>query len=341
MVWLILLTSLWRSLAFGQTSLADLASYSGPDRMEKLISGAKREGAVVVYTSALVEDATALTAAFEHKYGTKLRVWRASSENIVQRGLAEARSGRFDVDVFETGGVAMESLQREQLLQQVKTPALSNLIPATSRPHGEWTGTRLNIFAAAYNTDLIKKDELPKSYDDLLDPRWKGKLGVEADDNDWFGGVVSALGEERGLRLFRDIVARNGISVRKGHTLLANLVASGEVPFALTTYAVKPEQLKQNGAPIAWYVLPPGIARFEGAGVARHAPHPAGALLFLEFMLTDAQDLLRQRSFFTGSSTGRLLPEGVSLTFLDPAQALDNDKKWSKLFRDIISNPVR
>ena len=162
-----------------------------------------------------------VTAAFEKKYGVKVRVWRGSSENVVQRSVTEARGGRYDADVFETGGAAMESLHREKLLQEVKSPRLAELNPAALTAHGEWTGTRYNVFVAAYNTKLVKKDELPKSYDDLLDPRWKGKLGIEADDTDWFGAVIDQLGEERGLKLFRDIVATNGISVRKGHTLLA------------------------------------------------------------------------------------------------------------------------
>src|SRR5262245_60093278 len=151
--------------------------------------------------------------------------------------MVEARGGRYDADVIETGAIAMESMHRERLFREIKTPALSELLAAAILPHGEWIGTRFNIFVAAYNTRLVKKAELPNSYDDLLDRRWKDKLAVEAEDNDWFGGVVSALGEHKGLKLFREIVAANGISVRKGHTLLANLVVSGEVPLALTAYA--------------------------------------------------------------------------------------------------------
>jgi iron(III) transport system substrate-binding protein len=223
----------------------------------------------------------------------------------------------------------------------VKTLALSELMPAAVLPHREWIGTRFNVFAASYNTKLVKQEELPKVYQDLLGPKWKGKLGVEAEDSDWFGAVVSELGEERGLKLFRDIVAANDISVRKGHTLLANLVVSGEVPFALDTYAYKVEQLRKSGAPIAWFVMPPGVARFEGAGVARGAPHPHGAVLFFEFMLTDGQDVLRNRDFFPASRKAAPLPSGVSLTFIDAAKGLDENQKWSRHFRNVITSPPR
>jgi iron(III) transport system substrate-binding protein len=325
----------------GIPALVELANDPGPNRTAKLVEGAKREGALAVYSSATTEDMAVLAAAFEKRYGVKVRTWRASSENIVQRAVVEARGNRFDADVIETGALAMEAMQREKLFQEVKTSALAELLPAAVLPHREWIGTRFNVFAAAYNTGLIKRDELPQSYNDLKDRKWRGKLGVEAEDSDWFGAVVSELGEEAGLNLFRAVVTANGISVRKGHTLLANLVVSGEVPFALTTYAYKVEQLKKGGAPIDWLVIPPGVARFEGVGVTRRSPHPHAAILFFEFMLTDAQELLLNRDFFPSSRKSPPLPAGASVTFLDPARGLDENQKWNKSFREIILNQAR
>src|SRR5215207_6803859 len=98
---------------------ADIASYRGADRTQRLVEGAKKEGTFTIYTSATVDDMAALTAAFQKKYGIKPQVWRASSENIIQRASTEARGGRFDVDAFETDSVAMEALHREKLLQVV------------------------------------------------------------------------------------------------------------------------------------------------------------------------------------------------------------------------------
>jgi len=326
--------------ASAQTT-ADLAAYAGADRAEKLAAGAKREGTLTIYTSAAVADMTPVAAAFEKKYGVSVKVWRASSEAIVQRSVTEARGGRFDVDVLETGGAALEALHREQLLQRLAPPPAADLNPAALTPHGEWTGTRYNVFVAAYNTKLVRREELPKSYDDLLDPRWKGRLGIESADSDWFGALIGSLGETRGLKLFRDIVAANGISVRSGHTLLANLVVTGEVPFALTTYTFRTEQLKKSGAPLDWVAIPPTIARFEGTGVARRAPHPHAAILFFEFLLTDAQDLLRGREMFTARRDAEALPAGMSLVFIDAARSLDESRKWSKYYRDIIVSQAR
>ena len=327
--------------AFAQgtnSTLAEIAAYSGPDRIAKLVAGAKKEGTVNIYTSETVEDIGALSLAFEAKYGVKLNLWRGSSEDILQRAVVEARGGRFDADAFETGATAMESLHRELLLQQLDSPAAADLAPEAIQPHHEWTGTRYNIFVAAYNTRLIAGTDLPKGYDDLADPKWKGKLGIEADDSDWFGAVIEALGDERGLKLFRAIVAANGLSVRKGHTLLANLVVSGEVPLAIATYFYKVAQLKDHGAPIDSLSIAPVVARFEGVGVARRAPHPYAAALFMDFMLTDAQDILAKRDFFPADVRVKPVPAG--LTFLDPAEALDQSQKWSKYYRDIVTHPV-
>jgi iron(III) transport system substrate-binding protein len=322
-------------------TVAEPAGYSGPDRMARLLEGAKKEGTLTLYTSVTVEDMGALTAAFEEKYGVKVKVWRASAENVLQRAVIEARAGRFEADAFELGGREMESLHREKILQEVKTPALAELFPQAILPHGEWVGTRLNIFAFAYNTNLVKKDEAPKGYQDLLDPKWKGRLGIEAEDYDWLATLAAEMGEEKTTKMFREIVAKNGISVRKGHTLLTNFVASGEVPMALTNYLYKADQLKNGGAPLDWFILPPAVARVNGAGVARRAPHPHAAVLFLDFMLTDAQKIMAERSFTTTNTKVKPLPAGIDLKLTNSAQMLDESAKWSKLYDELFVKQAR
>jgi iron(III) transport system substrate-binding protein len=315
-------------------TLAELATYAGPDRTERLIAGAKKEGVVTVYSSVTIDDQKALVSAFEKKYGVKLQFWRASSENILQRAMVEYRGGRYEVDAIETSTAEMESLHREKLLIEVKSPHLADIVPAALRPHREWVGDRLNIISAGYNTNLVRKQDAPKSYEDLLDPKWKGKLGIEADDAVWFGALANTMGEAKTIKLFRDLVRTNGLSVRKGHTLLANLVVSGEVPFALTLYHYKAEQLKNAGAPLEWYVLPPGLARFLGTGILRRAPHPHAAVLFLDFMLSDAQGVLLDRDFTPTNM--KVKPLNVAFNVIDPAQILDQGDKWQKLYDEIV-----
>jgi iron(III) transport system substrate-binding protein len=251
------------------------------------------------------------------------------------------RAGRNEADIFETNGPDMEALYREQLFQEVRSPHLADLVPGAVAPHREWVGARMNIYVITYNTKLIRKEDLPRSFEDLLNPRWKGKLGIEASDPAWFAMVVNDLGEAKGLKLFRDIVAANGISVRKGHTLLTQLVVSGEVPMALTTYHYKAEQYKKDGAPVDWLILPPAVARFQGMGLARRSPRPHAAVLFFDFMLSDAQHLLARREFTVTSrkisSPGQKLP----LKFVDPRMVLDESEKWGKLYAEIVTRQSR
>jgi iron(III) transport system substrate-binding protein len=337
MRWLLFLSCFVVSLALAQT---DLAAYTGADREQKLLAGAKKEGELSIYTSAQADDIGAVAKAFETKYGIKVQMWRAGSEKVMQRAIQEARGGRHAVDIVETNGPEMEALSREQILQAVKSPQHANLIPAALRPHGQWVGTRLNVFALAYNTKQVKKDELPKSYADLADPRWKGRLGIEADDQDWLAGVLAQLGEQKGVELFRNMVRTNGISVRRGHTLLTNLVASGEVPLALTVYNYKAEQLKNKGAPIDWFVIGKAPARANGVGVAKRAPHPNAALLFYDFEIgEEAQRILAKRDFVPTNKKVDTPLNKVALEVVDPKMMIDEADKWTKLFEELFLKP--
>ncbi|HEY6258640.1 MAG TPA: ABC transporter substrate-binding protein [Xanthobacteraceae bacterium] len=320
-------------------TLAELASYYGPDRTARLIAGAKREGTVTLYSSATLADQSAILRAFQTKYDIKVQQWRGSSEDIRNRALTEHAGGRFDVDVAETSGSEMEPMVREQLLQAVTTPAAAALIPQAIMPHRSWIATRLSVFVGAYNTDIVKPADVPKSYADLRDPKWKDKLGIEVDDANWFLSVVGSMGEEKGLRLFHDIVATNGISVRKGHTLLASFVASGEVPLALTAYSYRVEQMKNvEGAPVELLYLPPVVALPTGAGVFRKAPHPHAALLLLDFYLTDAQKILADRQAVPTDPRVKTLPK--DMIFVDLPKYLEEGAKWTKLFEETFVKQV-
>jgi iron(III) transport system substrate-binding protein len=274
--------------------------------------------------------------AFEKKYGIKVRTWRSNADRVLQRMLTEFNAGRFDVDVVHPGSGELEVLHREKVLMQVNSPHQKNLLQAALPAHHEWAPTFLSVWVQAYNTRLVKREDLPKTYDDLLNPKWKGKLGIEAGNDDWFGKLVSEMGEQKGLKLFRDLVATNGLSVRKGHTLLNNLVISGEVPFAVTMYNYLPQEAKKKGAPIDWIGLEPVIARANGVGVARRAPHPNAALLFYDFLISDeGQKLFADREYVPASRNAKW-PLKADIKVIDPAQALDQSQKWQKLYQEIV-----
>src|SRR5207253_7281867 len=152
-----------------------------------------------------------------------------------------------------------EVLRREHLLQAVDSPYQADLVSFAVPAHREWSATLQHVFVQAYNTTKVRKDDLPRTYRDLLAPKWKGKLAIEGDDHEWLSSVIADMGEAEGIKFWRELVATNGMSVRSGHPLLTNLVASGEVPLALTVDQYSVEQAKEQGSPICWIVIGPVV----------------------------------------------------------------------------------
>ncbi|MDB5652097.1 MAG: fbpA 2 [Hyphomicrobiales bacterium] len=308
-----------------------------PDRVARIQKAAEAEGILIVYGSAPMEDMSTIFSAFEAKYHIKVRYWRAGPQEVIRRAETEYRAGRYEADIVQANGPTMEALRRENLFQKVLSKAQDDLLPQAVPDHHEWVGERLNIVIGAYNTKSVPAASVPATYEDFSDPSWKGKLAVEATDYDWFATVVSAMGEQKGIATFREIASKNGLSVRKGHTLLTALVAAGEVPVSLNVFTYKVDQLVKEGAPIAPLLIPPAVGRVNGIAAMRRPSHPNAALLYYEFMLTDAQHILMARDFTPTNQRVQALPAGLVLQFVDSAKLLDEGDKWTKLWKEITS----
>lgn len=303
---------------------------------------ARREGTVTLYTTIAERDLAPIIRPFEARYGIEVQVWRAGTDKVLQRSVAEYAAGRHDVDVIHFGSPEMEALAREKVLQPVDSPTHRDLQPGSVPPHRQWAATMLSVWVQAYNTRLIRREELPRTYRDLLQPKWKGKLGVEGKNQDWFAAVVEVNGGgETGLRFFRDLMATNGLSVRQGHSLLTNLVVSGEVPLALSVYSYMPEQARKKGAPIDWFVIEPAIARSNAVGIARRAPHPHAARLLYEYLLTDAQAHLAGLNYVPTNTRVPSPLKGVRIKQTNPAQSLDESQRWMALFESTVHRRAR
>jgi iron(III) transport system substrate-binding protein len=312
------------------------------DRAGKLLAAAQKEGSFTLYTSFAERDLPPLTAAFEKKYGVKVRVWRSGSEKVLQRTLAEAAARRHEVDAVHSSAMEMEALHREQLLRPVELPYASDLIEGAVRPHREWTASYLSIWVQAYNTRRVGKEELPRTYQDLLDPRWKGRLGIESHVWDWYSTLIRQMGEAAGLAFFRELVAPNGLSVRSGHTLLNNMVAAGDVPLALTMYNFIADGAKRKGADVDWFVLEPVIGRMSGIGIMRRAPHPSATRLFYDWLLSpEGQAILASRDYVPTNARVASPFAQRRYTLVDPAFALDHSDQWEKSFEDVIVKGAR
>lgn len=315
----------------------ELYLYNGADRAARLAEGARKEGQVSLYSTMTVQDVKVLGAAFERKHGVKVVHWRGSAEKIVQRALTEARAGRNDADVFETSSHRMELLYREKLLEEFHTPAFAELSPAAfPRGHRHYVADRFAFFVVGYNTRLVRPEEVPSSYEELLHPRWAGRLAIESTDVLWFAALTRAMGEEKGLAYFRRLAAMKPM-IRSGHILAAQLVASGEIPLLITAYNNNMETLKKGGAPVEWKSLAPTFGQASAIGVAKHSRRPHAALLFTEFVLSrEGQEILKSVNRVPASlavdSPLNKFPHEV----IDPALALDEGDRWDKLWSSLF-----
>jgi iron(III) transport system substrate-binding protein len=334
---LLLLPSLAGLFSGSVAAQSQVPMYEGADRTQRLVEGAKREKGLMLYTSMAEKDSLRLTAAFEKKYGIKVTVWRAGKNKVLQRVITEAGAGRNEVDFVLNPAPEMEALHREKLLQPVRSPVQKDLIAAALPAHREWTGMRVYVFVQSYNTQKVSREELPKTWQDLLDPRWKGRLGIEAKQQEWFYALVQAMGEEKGLKFFRDLVATNGVSQRTGNSLLNNMVISGEVPLALNVYSYLPEQGKAAGAPIDHIALAPTMAYTDGIGIVKAAPHPHAATLFYDFMLTEGQKIVGEHSAITTHRRDEAALAKFKPVFIDAARVLDTYELWAKTYEDTLN----
>src|SRR6266581_517852 len=293
--------------AFAQTPAGpasphrEIYMYQGADRDKRLVEGAKKERELLFYSTMTVADGKALAT------------------------------------VFETSSHRIEALYRERLLEDFHTPALRDIVPeAFPRGHGQYVADRFAFFVMGYNTDLVKREELPVTYGDLLQPRWAGRITIEGTDVLWFAAVAKAMGEDKGVVYFRRLAAMRP-EIRHGHIHTAQLVASGEVPFFLTAYNNNIETLKLKGAPVDWKPLQPAFGQAAAIGVSRYAPHPHAALLFTEFVLSkEGQEILKSGNRVPTSRRVDSPLNKFKYEIIDPMLALDEGDKWDKLFSNLF-----
>ncbi len=330
--------------ARAQTAGADPSAiylYKGADRFERLSAKAREEGTLTFYTSMATTESGPLAQAFEKKYGVKVQLWRALSENVLQRALAEVRGGRRMMDVVETNAPEVEALAREQVVAEFDTPYAGDL-PAWAVPsHRRWLSDRANLWVTGYNIGKIKREEVPMTLEGFADPKWKGRLSIEATDSDWMYGVVNFMGqgaggEEPGRDFFRKLSALKP-EMRKGHILVAQLVAAGELQVCLTIYSANADSIKAKGGPIDWVAVEPLVGRPQALALAKNAPHPHAALLFADFVLSpEGQKLLGDMGRVPSSRTQKTLLDQHKHVMVDPIKWADEAPKWEKVWNELF-----
>lgn len=322
--------------------VAAIATYQGPDRIQRLVAGARLEGKLTLYVSLNARLAEPWVNPFREwlrrNYGltVDISLWRTSSEDVLRRAILEAQGGRFEADVFETTSPYLEILARETVTTRFWSPRFEEYPNSARDPQGYWHATRMYVFTQAYNTSLVRREQLPKTWNDLLDPRWRGRMAIEASDWDWFATLVKRgpFGSQEQALAFFDRLRAQELQVRSGHTLMSELLAAGEFPLALTVYNNTIEDMKRAGAPVDWFVIEPAVARASGIGVAANAPHPHMAMLFVEYALSVAgqQRLLELGVPPASPGAETNLTRGYRYLLADAQAIVDEAQQWQSLW---------
>jgi iron(III) transport system substrate-binding protein len=274
-----------------------LASAASAADLSPLIAKAKEEKDVVWYTTTSAGDNQAVIAGFTRKYPfLKAQVLRTTGEKLRQRVLAETSAGQFFSDVVSVSGFEMAVMKSKNLLQPYVPPE-AELFPAGAKDRdGYFTAIYARNFVIGYNTTMIAEKDRPKDWPDLLEPRWKGKLGIDEEEFEWYGTMIDYWGREKAVKYMKTLAAQQP-QLRRGHSLLAQLMAAGEFPIALV-FPFEIEQLKRRGAPVDWSATSdPIVTSINVVALSAKAPHPNAAKLLTNYILSDeGQKIIRDVS---------------------------------------------
>jgi iron(III) transport system substrate-binding protein len=322
-------------------SLAQLALYQGSDRENILVEGAKREGQITFYNShtwfrTYVKD-------FERKFPfIKVSEWRSDSKNLLSRAGSEFTSSRSLVDVIETTAEAMGVMKRDGMFQEYFTPEARHYpedVKAKGKTGVYYLGDRETYNSLGFNTTLIAASDAPKTLKDLLDPKWKGKMSIAGTSTGvrWIGSMLDTMGRE-----FLNKMAEQEVKVQNmSGAALAGLVSSGEVPLSPTIFDADVTVAKQKGAPIEWRPLDPVVATVGYSALSSKAPHPNGALLFLDYLHSkEGQQLIMKGGLWSPREDIGSLDQKFKKNYLDSKYSLEEVEKklvdWENLMQQLF-----
>ena len=318
-----------------------IASTSAPvsgQSLDELHKLALKEGGTLNFYGTLAQiNAEKILPVFEKRFpGIKVNHVDATADKLAARAITEARGGRVLADVFQ--------MALENVLQLVDQKLVVDWLPpeATAYPANfkaaNWLAADMVVITASWNTNLVKKEDEPKQFDDFADPKWKGKMIAEGRDVELLIGLArhKFKNDEKAIDLLRKIAANN-IEFHKGHSELAEFLVAGQAAACLTCYAHHYPPRIKKGAPLG-YMLTEGIATITADALAKDAPHPNTARLFYRWSASEEG----QKAYAAG---GRLPPhpkvqpvEKIRPAVLYPigTDEIKDWKKYEKIWKEIF-----
>ena len=251
---------------------------------QQLIKGAEQEGKVVYYTTMSVQETDRILREFKKKYPQiTTESFRITKERLLTRLLAEDSANRTGADVVSVNDMVMELLRLRGILGKYDNPEAAAYGAGFKERSGYWTGLYGPTAVIVYNSKMVKPEDVPRTYDDLLQPRWKGKMGMDGSKWEWFAAQLQIMGQEKGMAFMKKLASQD-LQFRTGITLLTQLTAAGEFPLIVYGYAHSAEEFLSRGAPIGWTPIQPIFMNLVGVGLTAKAPHPNAARLLGEFL---------------------------------------------------------
>jgi iron(III) transport system substrate-binding protein len=316
---------------------------AGDGARDKAIAAAKKEGELSLYTSLTSDVADAVSAAFTKQFGIKVNVFRGNSETVLQRLLQESSANKPGADAVETNFAELEALGQKGVLADYKGTHLADVPDKLKFDH--WVADRLNVFLPAWNTKLIKPGEEPKSWEDLADPKYKGKIQIEISDSDWFENVTKywldhGKTQDQVDQLWKGIVANS--KAAKGHTTMMELLGAGQTAINGMNYSYITERAAKKGAPVAYKgadgtTSVPAFPRPNGVGMVNGAQHPNAAWLFNDWMLSDGQKVLVEQHLTPVTKVeGDTSLDGITLADFDVKELATNGAAWDAKYDETL-----
>ena len=315
---------------------------------DALVAGARKEGSVLWYTTLIVNQAILpLKAAFEKKYpGVTLQFVRNDEAPTAIRLMNEAKGGRPQADIFD-GLSIMETLRRAGLVAPY-TPPTADRFPAQMKDKdGVWTAILLYVFAPGVNTSMVAAGDRPKTYDDLLNPKWKGKMawnpGSVAGAIGFVGATLLSRGEAEGMRYLEALARQDVVNIEASSRAILDQVIAGEYPLALMCFNNHTVISALKGAPSDWLRIEPIPVAFDAVSVLKDAPHPNAARLLINFLTSEeGQNVLRNANYIPAMNGVEALapglkPEtaGLQATYLYPAEIDRNLARWQSVVQKL------
>lgn len=266
-------------------------SQSNPD--PKLVESAKKEGQFVYYTTMTLDQSKAVVDRFEKKYGIKATLFRTGGGPLLNKIFTESRGGRHDWDVVVGRGEMVLPLIKRKLLASYKSPESGMIDAQLVDKEGFWAAYYVNSYVLGWHTKLVKREDVPRTYDALLNPKWKGGLiSLDTEAYGMFEGLKGVWGKERTLAYFKKLAALDPV-IKRGNTERVQLAVAGEYSLIIA-YNQTIQRMTSRGAPIDWVPLEPVVTQVNPVMIGSKAPHPNAARLFTDFLLSkEGQEMLR------------------------------------------------